>query len=399
MKQHLIQKLETLLTQGETILESETFFPVGLEKGLWAYSADKKRAVATPVLMKLWSTLPDTRETVLAMLAIDPRYRIPWLEKITARLQLAGKHRQMAELIDRIDTLGPVCKSALPLIEKADLSPTAFQDLERDIIGFTADMAQAQPPLLRAIKAGSPLVELNQGKPFPPLPNIAPLDINATWKPGRLIALPDDSAEPPQETTSILSGALAPLKGTEQADLRAPLTETLGWVLSRPWAFLLAQIVFTQETWLAERLSGGLTLELEEAQLSRYDHPLTVGVVVCDHQGNEQLCGSLGQLTQRILDTLGITILTPPRELKTLDERLGGVIHELLLRKIWRFDDRRMSGRQCRYQIHDTFSRECYRIFGGKYFARPGAVVSRAVRRACMTWLDERLPVRRAKQA
>jgi len=40
---------------------------------------------------------------------------------------------------------------------------------------------------------------------------------------------------------------------------------SMRWVLQRPWAFLLGQMVFTKEAWEAERVSGSLAFELEQA--------------------------------------------------------------------------------------------------------------------------------------
>lgn len=81
-----------------------------------------------------------------------------------------------------------------------------------------------------------------------------------------------------------------------------------------PWCFLLAQIVFTQEAWAAERISGELALELDLSNGSLAYRPPQVSVVITSPEGDEILCGSLGELLLRVLQQLGIELLAPSVE-------------------------------------------------------------------------------------
>jgi hypothetical protein len=153
---------------------------------------------------------------------------------------------------------------------------------------------------------------------------------------------------------------------------------------------LLAQIVFTVEAWSAEQISGQMTLELAEDQISNPYEPKRVDVVVTTSDGSEILCGSLGQLVVRVLDRLQVTLLARDEEVERLDERLAGVIRLLLERKVWRFDPRGAGGSRPGYLIDDDFSTSCYRAFGSKYFYRAGSVLTAAIRTSAEQWASEK---------
>src|SRR5262249_29622923 len=171
---------------------------------------------------------------------------------------------------------------------------------------------------------------------------------------------------------------------------------TMRWVLLRPWALLLAQVVFTQEAWAAERFEGGLTLELDDDQLGRFHEPGLVRVAVSTADGEEVLCGSLGELLRRVLTYLGVTVLAPSTSGAWLDDRLGPLVHALLERKVWRYDARAAGGQRPGYLIHEEFSYACYRRFGSNYFYRLGTPLYAAVRAASEGWARERLRQARA---
>ena len=159
------------------------------------------------------------------------------------------------------------------------------------------------------------------------------------------------------------------------------------WVLARPWCFLLAQIVFTQEAWAAERISGELTLELEPSNVSLRDHPPKLSIVVTSTDGDEILCGSLGELLLRVLNQLGIEILAP--EIDTLDAQLAPVIAALLQQQVWQFS-LGVGGYRPHYTIHPTFSDTCYRAIGSKYFNRLASSVTATIRSTSEQWAKER---------
>jgi hypothetical protein len=163
------------------------------------------------------------------------------------------------------------------------------------------------------------------------------------------------------------------------------------WVLYRPWVMLLAQIAFTQEAWEAEQISGRLALELAEDQLGNPYEPGRVDVVITTADGDEVLCGTLGELLRRVLARLDVALLARPEEAQRLDERLAPVIHLLLEQKVWRFEPHGTGSRRPGYVIDDDFSTSCYRAFGSKYFYRGGSLLTSAIRLTCEQWAKEKL--------
>jgi hypothetical protein len=239
------------------------------------------------------------------------------------------------------------------------------------------------------------------------LPVIAPVDPlvpKLSWCGGRVIQSPSLSGKTlaggsgSVETTTkrasslsyVLRGDCSPVSNDERVAEDSPWRELMRWVLYRPWCMLLAQVVFTVEAWSAEQISGQMTLELAEDQISNPYEPKRIDVVVTTPDGSEILCGSLGQLVVRVLDRLQVTLLARDEEIERLDERLAGVIRLLLERKVWRFDPRGAGGSRPGYLIDDDFSTSCYRAFGSKYFYRAGSVLTAAIRSSAEQWASEK---------
>jgi len=160
---------------------------------------------------------------------------------------------------------------------------------------------------------------------------------------------------------------------------------------------LLAQMVFTQEAWAAERSGSQLTLELPEDQFDHAHAPWQVLVFVTLSTGEEVKCGTLGELIERVLARLGVTLLRPPggRPLD-LDSRLGPVINLLLRERVWRIADFSGLTRRRGYIIDEEFSNACYRAFGNRYFSRLGSLVTAAIRTECELWARLKLASIRA---
>jgi hypothetical protein len=178
----------------------------------------------------------------------------------------------------------------------------------------------------------------------------------------------------------VLSGAL---------DDRVGDGDSMRWVLQRPWAFLLGQMVFTKEAWEAERVSGSLTFELEQAHVALFQSPPRVDVVVTLPTGEEVRCGSLAEFVLQTVAQLGVTILAHRVSASLLDDRLANVIEALVRREVWRFDHG--GGRRPGYAIHPSFSDACYRALGSRAFYRLGSSITAAVRRVAETWARERV--------
>ncbi|MBS1803688.1 MAG: hypothetical protein JST28_09990 [Acidobacteria bacterium] len=264
--------------------------------------------------------------------------------------------------------------------------------MEIALFGATIREAVVFPRLVRAIAATAALIEAGQGAPARTLPYIDPLNPQSSWQQDRLLRLPalDDPA--PSGTYSVLTGSLAsPSVDEIRSDLR--LQSVIGWVLARPWAFLLAQIVFTQEAWAAERSGSQLTLELPEDQFNHAHEPWQVLVFVTLANGDEVQCGTLGELISRVLRRLGVTLLIPPGTSKPLDldARLAPAISRMLRERVWRIAD--FSGLRPRrgYVIDEEFSNLCYRSFGNRHFSRMGSLVTAAIRTECERWAEEKL--------
>ena len=385
-----LDALKQLLTTGEVSLTKLADIPNGEVFGLWAVAADKQRAVATPAVVKLLRTLPSQAEIMAAFLSCQPDIRIAWQQIACARLQELGQQRDVAGLCEAVSTLGGAAESLLSRLPEAKLAATPFTELERIVFEVPAEQAISTPKLYRVLGATAPLVEGNQGKPAKPLPGVDTLDPSKNWLKGRLIQLPNPQAEAAQaqtqqRATSVLSGCWADYTPPE-AEQRSELAP-MYWVLARPWCFLLAQVVFTQEAWAAERISGELTLELDANNDELAFTPPRLDVVVTTADGAETLCGSLGELLLRVLQQLGVEILAP--EIDNLDAQLASVIAALLQRQVWQYSPG-AGGTRPHYSIHPAFSDTCYRALGSKYFNRLASSVTATIRSTCDQWAKER---------
>jgi hypothetical protein len=278
------------------------------------------------------------------------------------------------------------------LLPDASLQPTGHQDLEIALIGAAAEQAVIWPKLLRVIGATADLVEGGQGRPAAAIPAVAPLDPKQSWCSGRIMQLPVLNDADSADVTFVLAGWCVPLSKAERVADDSPSQAVMRWVLYRPWVMLLAQIAFTQEAWEAEQISGRLGLELAEDQLANPYEPSRVDVVITTADGDEILCGTLGELLRRVLARLDVTLLPPVRTgSQRLDERLAPVIHLLLEQKVWRFEAHGAGSRRPGYVIDDDFSTSCYRAFGSKYFYRGGSLLTNAIRLTCEQWAKEKL--------
>ncbi len=380
-----LRAVERLLAQGEAPRGALADLTAGLRLGLWAASQDESRFVATLRLVELLRSLPDVREVAAAVFACEPTCRRSWLRIITERLKEVGQRREVEGLSAAVSALGASGEAALAVFSEAALSPTGMGDFELALFGAAAEQAVATPVLLRAIGATAELIEGERGAPAASLPEVTADDPRVNWLRGRLLRLPNE--EEPPETSTILSGSLVLLK--ESDDLHA----VMRWTLARPWAFLLAQLVFMQEAWEAERIAGGLALELEPNQLARFHCPPQVRVIVTTAAGDEVDCGSLSTLVERVLGQLGVGLLAPRLNAGALDDLLAPVIEALLRRQVWAFRDAGRSASRPGYTIHESFSNACYRAYGSRHFYRFGDTVTTAIRNACVVWAEERLAV------
>jgi hypothetical protein len=386
-----IATVQQLLTAGEAAADAIEALGESTRLGLWHKNQPANRAIATTTLVNLAATLPNVAEAITAVFACEPELRSAWLRVVAARLREAGKRRDTAELCNAIEQLGVASQRVRQLLPDDSLKPTGHQNLEIALFGATAEQALIWPKLLRVIGATADLVEGGEGRPAAAIPAVAPLDPKQSWCSGRIIQLPVLNDSDSANVTFVLAGRCAPLSQAERVAGDSPSQAAMRWVLYRPWIMLLAQIAFTQEAWEAEQISGRLALELAEDQLANPYEPSRVDVVVTTDDGDEVLCGTLGNLLRRVLARLDVTLLARPEEIQRLDERLAPVIHLLLEQKVWRFEAHGAGSRRPGYVIDDDFSTSCYRAFGSKYFYRGGSLLTSAIRLTCKQWAKEKL--------
>lgn len=398
---YTLSGLKRLLAAGEVPAAHLAALSSGRERGLWAPSIDGNRQVVTGSFVRLWTALAgDGTETTAAACACEPGIRPAWLRVVAARLAEMGGRRDVAELCRAVDLISAASIAVRGQLPTASLKPTGFGELESDLFGAPAEQAVALPKLLRVIAATANLVEGGQGAAAESLPDIMPFDPRHNWVRGRVLRSPDRDELPPELPSAVLSGSWADLTEDEFAIGREPgrRHELMRWVLLRPWAFLMAQIIFAQASWAKEATQGGLALELDDDQLQRFHEPGLVRVVVTTPEGDEVMCGSLGELVRRVLTNLGVVLLAPTESPAFLDDRLGPVVHALLERRVWRYDARAAVGQRPGYVIHDEFDTASEGRFGRHPFAWLGSAVTEAVRTASEAWARERLNRARTAQ-
>ena len=369
----LVDEVRSFLAQGEAPSSALRGLEGLWSTGLWIERGDA--LVATPVVVALGDRLPHVAESAPAVFSLLPEVRAAWRRVVLARLAEMGERKDVAALADAVTAAGALATEVVK-VDRPSLSPTSFSELERAVLPAAAHEAAAFPVLLRVLAATG---AMPNGAPSSSLPDIVFDDPSTVWRPGRLLRLPVPADPVPAH--AVLSGAL---------EGRSSGGDAMHWALQHPWAFLLAQMTFTKEAWEAERVSGGIAFELEPAHVSLFQSPPRVEVVVTLPSGEEVRCGSLGQLAQRTLAQLGVTILGHRVTVSMLDDRLGLVIDALQKRDVWRFEHG-AGGRRPAYSIHPSFSDACYRALGSRAFYRLGSPVTAAIRRGAEVWARERI--------
>jgi len=381
MNGHEIQHLSALLASG--------FCPDGMGRlspllhGLAHRTESGLGWVAGRYLLDTRQALQDNGEAVAALLATDKDLRRPWVRILAARAREAGRLDDPSVLIQLVTRLGEAAAWVEGGLKGADLAATSLGELERELLGVGAEQASAVPKLTRIMRAAARLVA-QRGDALATLPEVdrsgARPDRN--WCPGRLLSVPGRHAD---EAYLLV----------DTSD-RGSDADSLEWVLAHPWAFLLAAVIYAQYSWAAES-RGGLLLELPAGQAPQL--PQEVRVLVAGPDGDELLCGSLGELVTRALDRLQIGLFPHSPEPGELNSRLAPIIESLLRRKVWRYRET-LSGQQGIFDIHPDFADACYRIAGARSFGRHGRAVWQAIRIQAEQWRAERYrpPARMATQ-
>jgi hypothetical protein len=323
-------------------------------------------------LLQQRQLLSDDQEWVLALLGLLPEVRKPWLSMMAARCQEAGQMPDsgvLVQLITQLQGAAAWVESALP---DAQLAASPYAAIERELLGVSLEQTAATPRLAR-ILAASFALQSDRADPLPAMPVIdaSGMQANENWTRGRLLALPDVSAD----AAYVLANPI----GTPDA------TTTMNWVFSQPWALLLAMVTYAQYNWAAEA-HGGLLLELSLGQNAV--QPSHISVLVQGPEGDEEHCGSLAELILRVLDHLGMHCFPERPAPESLDTALASMIGPLLVKTVWRYQDG-ASGQNSQYLIHPDFADACFRLQGNKVFNRTGKHIWQAIRIVAEQWRDE----------
>lgn len=384
----LIKPLSQLLEKGSCLASSDALNR--LLPGMAHPCANGKNWVISQRLLSVRHQLNSDQELVAALLATDVELHEAWCRLMAARSWEAGQLSDPQVLIRLVSQLDGAAAWVVSCLEQdkvaPTLQPTAFETLERQLLGASAEQNQTTPTLTRVLAAASRLCQWQQQ----PLPEIAPVngagirpDIN--WCRGRLIHQPGENAS---EFQYLLSG-----KGTQprpadlnQLSAKQQSLAIMDWVLAHPWAYLLALIVYEQNVWQVEA-AGGLLLELPAGQAPQ--QPTEVQVLVAGSEGNELLCGHLGEFVRKILSSLNIAIFPAGLTDVELNAGLAQVIGRLLNLKVWRYVEG-LSGEQGYYQIHPDFSDACYGRKGQPSFSRYAHHLRQAIRTQAVQWRNDR---------
>jgi len=379
----LVDALGQLTTAGTCPATPLVDLSSGQEAGWWM--VDGTTAAATTRLLSVVDAASAATEAAAAIIAREPAVQAAWARIVAAHLMDAGGRRDRGQLCDDIGALGHAASGVVAAKPLASLAPTGWSEVEHLVLGAAAHAAIARPRLVRALAAaaGQPALPL-----LAPVSVIDPLQPAKAWSRGRLLQLPAVQAPMPTGTGRVLSGACpsnpAPDPGHDGV---------MRWVLERPWAYLLAQVVFAQEAWQAERISGRISLEVAEDQRDLMRCPPNVLVVVTRADGQEVQCGTMGEFLRRILGVLGVGVIAHRLTAAALDAAIAPVITVLLERDIWQADYGGL-GRRPGFAIHPAFSDSWGRIgLGSRVFYRGSAPVTAAIRQAAETWVDERCAV------
>lgn len=316
--------------------------------------------------------LGNDQELVLALLGLVADVRKPWLFIMAARCQEAGQMPDSGVLVQLITQLQGAAAWVESALSDAQLAASPYATIERKLLGVSLEQTAATPRIAR-ILAASFALQSGRDSPLPTMPVIdaSGMQANENWIRGRLLALPGVSAD----AAYVLANSI----GTPE------ITTTMNWVFSQPWALLLAMLTYAQYNWAAEA-RGGLLLELSPGQNAV--QPSHISVLVQGPEGDEKHCGSLAELTLRVLDYLGMHCFPERPTPGSLDTALASLIGPLLVKTVWRYQDG-ASGQNGQYVIHPDFADACFRLQGNKVFNRTGKHIWQAIRIVAEQWRDE----------
>jgi hypothetical protein len=335
-------------------------------------------------LLAVRPALASDAELLCSLLAQQSEVRDAWLAIAAARCKEAGQMvvqsaavtpaQGNSPLVEFVSGLGPAAAWVEAALDSARLTASPYAALERDLLGVSFEQAAATPALVRILAVAAQLAAFADA--LPPLPKVDASGIHAqqNWALGRLLALPVvlDLADqkPAIDAHVILQGGLLPAIPEGQT--------TMNWVLSQPWALLLAMLVFAQDAWRPEN-RGGLLLELPAGQNAFA--PAEIAVTVIGTEGDEVRCGTLADLLLGMLARLGVACFPQQPSASELNAQLSPLVGLLLKHAVWRYQDG-ASSQLGQFQIHPQFSDQCYSLPASRVFNRTGKLLWQAARLA-----------------
>lgn len=392
------QLLLTLIQQGACANHPE--LEVFQQFGLWLFSEDKKTLIASKILLKLRQSLNTDLDAVAAVLATLPELQTAWANIVAAQLNDVAARNDVQALSEQIINLGGgagfVLSQSILSQEQSSkrtgssLKPTDFTVLESFIFGQGAEQSASYPKLLRALSTAARLID-DSTKVKAEANELSPIDeadVTSHWLAQRLIELPLISQD--NVKSHLTNGYhLTGLVQAPSVDLNDKAI--IEWLVANPWAYLLAQIIYTQDMWRSEQVSGGLALEVEHSQIKHFMNPNAIQVVVTTNTGYEVSCGSLAELILRVLDALGIHLLTPLKHLlqiEALNAAISPVIGFMISAKVWQFIEGSIQDIP-QYKTHSSFARIPTSRLGTINFARPSKHITAAIREQAQSWTNE----------
>lgn len=383
--QVLISSLRGLLANGCCGATNENL--ASLLTGLAHPVEDGSCLVAGARLLKARLGLETDEQLIAAIVATQSPYQQAWANILAARCREAGELSDPMQLVNMVSRIGPGASLVESAWDKASLAPTGHASLERELLGTSAEQAEMVPILVRVLATAAWLIAL-QKHPLSVLPPISSRGSrpDQDFVSGRLLVEPGQEHAP---LPYLLHGGLGGFdtQSFDNADRdRERMEIVLDWVLQTPWAFLSAAIVYEQDIWQGEG-QGGLLLELPEGQ---NPHRATlIQVLVVGSEGDEMLCGSLGEFVLGILERLGMALFPGRMERSALDTALGQIFALLLSRGVIRFQEG-LTGQQGGYLIAEGFRAACYRIAGQRALGLYGRALRSAIRGRALEWRLEK---------
>jgi hypothetical protein len=258
------------------------------------------------------------------------------------------------------------------------------------VFGQGAEQSASYPKLLRALSTAAKLIDDSKKliSETNELSSIDEGDVTSHWLAQRLIELPlitQANIKSHVKNDYHLTG-LVQVPNSDLSD-----KQTIEWLVANPWAYLLAQIIYTQDMWRSEQVSGGLALEIEPSQIKHFMQPNTIQVVVTTSAGYEVSCGSLAELILRVIDSLDIYLLTPlkhPQQIEALNAAISPVIGYMISAKVWQFFEGNSQDIP-QYKTHSSFARIPTSRLGTINFARPSKHIAAAIREQAQSWAND----------